>query len=136
MGEVKKEESGLILTDNSVSLSVEIREQITKKIEEIRQRTNNKRIQAIVVKGDECDDKPLYVGYFRRPNLMQFSLWLNQIQKDSVIANRTLAQGCFVDGDKELVDNDDLFLFGTFNKLTALVESRNADLVKLSSAAK
>lgn len=127
---------GLILTDNTVNVPVEVREQITKKIEEIRQSTGKKRIQAIVVSGDEFDDKPLYIGYFCRPNTMQFSLWMNQIQKDAVIANRTLAQNCFVDGDKELVDDDDLFLFGIFNKITMLVESRNSDLVKLSSAAK
>lgn len=126
----------IILIDNAVNVSVEVREQIAKKIGEIRQRTGKKRIQAIVVNGDEFDDKPLYIGYFCRPNTMQFSLWMNQIQKDAVVANRTLAQNCFVDGDKELVDDDDLFLFGIFNKITMLVESRNADLVKLSSAAK
>ena len=130
------QQSNLILTENSVDISVEIREQITKKIEELRTRTGNKRIQAIVVIGDEYDEKPLYVAYFKRPNTMQFSLWMNQAQKDPVMANKTLAQSTFVDGDKELVDNEDLFLYGTMSKIAQIIESRNADLVKLSSAAK
>lgn len=126
--------NNLILTDNSVEISLDIREQITKKIEELRTRTGNKRIQAIVVIGDEYDEKPLYVAYFKRPNTMQFSLWMNQAQKDPVMANKTLAQSTYVDGDKELVDNEDLFLYGTMSKIAQLIESRNADLVKLSSA--
>lgn len=130
------QQSNLILTDNAVEISVEVREQITKKIEELRTQTGNKRIQAIVVAGDEYDEKPLYVGYFKRPNTMQFSLWMNQAQKDPVMANKTLAQSTFVSGDKELVDNEDLFLYGTMSKVAQLIESRNADLVKLSSAAK
>ena len=130
------QQSNLILTDNAVEISVEVREQITKKIEELRTQTGNKRIQAIVVAGDEYDEKPLYVGYFKRPNTMQFSLWMNQAQKDPVVANKTLAQDTFVSGDKELVDNEDLFLYGTMSKVAQLIESRNADLVKLSSAAK
>lgn len=130
------QQSNLILTDNAVEISVEVREQITKKIEELRTQTGNKRIQAIVVAGDEYDEKPLYVGYFKRPNTMQFSLWMNQAQKDPVMANKTLAQNTFVSGDKELVDNEDLFLYGTMSKVAQLIESRNADLVKLSSAAK
>ena len=129
-------QNGLILADNSVEISVEVREQITKKIEELRAQTNNKRIQAIVVAGDEYDEKPLYVGYFKRPNTVQFSLWMNQAQKDPVVANKTLAQSIFIGGDRELVDDEDLFLYGTMAKVSSLIESRNADLVKLSSAAK
>ena len=129
-------QNNLILTDNSVEISLEIREQITRKIEELRAKTGNKRIQAIVVIGDEYDEKPLYVAYFKRPNTMQFSLWMNQAQKDPVMANKTLAQGTFVDGDKDLVDNEDLFLYGAMSKIAQLIESRNADLVKLSSATK
>lgn len=137
MEEVKKEQSaGLVLSDNEVGISVEMREVITKKIEELRQSTGNKRIQAIVIVGDEYDEKPMYVGYFKRPNTMQFSLWMNQAQKDPVVANKTLAQSCFISGDKEMVDDDDLFLYGTMPKIAMLIESRNADLVKLSSAAK
>jgi hypothetical protein len=128
--------NGLILADNKVELSVETRELITKKIEELRTKTGVKRIQAIAVAGDEYDEKPLYIGYFRRPNTMQFSLWMNQAQKDPVQANKTLAQNTFLDGDKELVDNEDLFLYGLMSRISDLIQSRNADLVKLSSAAK
>ena len=131
-------QGNLILTDseNPVSLSVEMREVITKKIAELRQQTGSKRIQAIVIAGDDFDEKPLYVGYFKRPNTMQFSLWMNQAQKDPVMAHKTLAQNCFIGGDKELVDDEDMFLYGTMSKIAMIIEGRNADLVKLSSAAK
>ena len=134
--ENKNVQGALILSDNEVSISVEMRDEITKKINELRQTTGNKRIQAIIVAGDEFDEKPLYVGYFKRPNTMQFSIWMSQVQKDPVVANKTLAQNCFVSGDKELVDDEDLFLYGTMSKISMLINSRNADLVKLSSAAK
>ena len=134
--ESQEKQNGLILSDNNVELSVEMREEITKKVAELRQQTGVKRIQVIAVAGDEFDEKPLYIGYFRRPNAMQFSLWMNMAQKDPIQANKNLAQNCFLGGDKALVDDEDLFLYGTMAKIATLVESRNADLVKLSSAAK
>ena len=41
-----------------------------------------------------------------------------------------LAQNCFVDGDRELLNDDDLFLYGLMNQLTVLIDNRHAELVK------
>ena len=46
-----------------------------------------------------------------------------------------LAQNCFIEGDKEMLSGD-IFIFGTMNQLTTLVENRHAVLVKVSSAGK
>ena len=50
-------------------------------------------------------------------------------KKDEVTAMRTLARDCFIDGDKELVDNDSLFLFGLMGQLSELIQTRQSILV-------
>lgn len=121
-------EKGMVFSD--VTVPVEIRENIKKKVMELKQKHGVKKVYVIVVEGDEDDDKPLYIGYFRRPNLMYFSQYMNFVQKDLVQANKMLATNIFLDGDKELVDDDDLFLYGTMQQLSHVIDSRNADLVK------
>ena len=101
----------------------------------IREQTKEKRIFPIVVKGDDYDDKPWYIGYFKRPGIGAYSMFMNKVQSDSIQASQMLAQNCFIDGDKEMLDGD-LFIFGTMNQLTVLVENRHAVLVKVSSAGK
>ena len=80
--------------------------------------------------GEEGDDKPLYIAYLRRPSLMHFSQYMNFVQKDLVQANKMLATNVFLAGDRELVDDDELFLYGTMQQLNHLIDSRNADMVK------
>ena len=50
-------------------------------------------------------------------------------KKDEVMAMRTLARDCFIDGDRELVDNDSLFLFGLMGQLSELITTRQSVLV-------
>lgn len=114
-----------------VEITPEMREQIEAKIKAIKAEKNLKKVYAIVVQGDDGDDKPFYIGYFKRPSFSGFSMWANQIQKDSIVANKLLAEHCFVGGDTEVYKDDDLFCFGTMQHITDLVESRKAELVKL-----
>ena len=111
-------------------LSPEIVSDILSRAESLRSEKKLKRIYPIAVVGEECDEKPLYVGYFKRPDFMTFSMFMNKVTQDSVQASKMLAQNCFVDGDKELYADDDLFLFGLMNQLTVLVGDRHAELVK------
>lgn len=124
--ETKK--SGVVFTD--VKVSQEVSEHISEKIQELKMRHKVKKVFVIVVEGDEDDEKPLYIGYFSRPNLMQFSVYMNFVQKDLVQANKQLASNIFLDGDRELVDNDDLFLYGTMQQLSHVIDSRNTEMVK------
>ena len=55
---------------------------------------------------------------------------MNFVQKDLVQANKMLATNVFLAGDRELVDDDELFLYGTMQQLSHLIDSRNADMVK------
>lgn len=114
-----------------VNVPLEIREEIVKKAEELKAKFNLRKIFIVVVEGEEgTDDKPLYIAYLRRPNLGQFSKYMNFVQKDLVQANKMLATDIFIAGDKELVDDDDLFLYGTMQQLNHIIDSRNSDLVK------
>ncbi len=122
----------IFFTDEEVSAQItpEISQSIDEKVNELKEKFNVKKVFVVVVKGDEDDEKPLYIGYFRRPNLMQFSVYMNFVQKDLIQANKQLATNTFLAGDREMVDDDDLFLYGTMQQLNHLIDSRNADMVK------
>ena len=114
----------------NVNVPLEIREEIVKKAEVLKAEHKLRKIFIIIVEGEEGDDKPLYIAYMRRPSLMHFSQYMNFVQKDIVQANKMLAQNVFLAGDKELVDDEDLFLYGTMGQLSQIIDSRNADMVK------
>lgn len=113
-----------------LDLPLEVREEILKKAKELKAQHKLRKIFIAIVQGEEDDDKPFYIGYFRRPGLMHFSQYMNFVQKDLVQANKMLAGNVFLAGDKELVDDEDLFIYGTMGQLSHIIDSRNADLVK------
>lgn len=116
---------------SDVNVPLEIREEIAKKAQELKQQHNLRKIYVAVVEGDEDDDKPLYIAYLRRPNLMHFSQYMNFVQKDLIQANKMLATNIFLAGDREMIDDDELFLYGTMQQLSRVIDSRNSDLVKV-----
>lgn len=114
----------------NVNVSLEIREEIVKKAEALKAEHKLRKIFIVIVEGEEGDEKPLYIGYLRRPSLMHFSQYMNFVQKDVVQANKMLATNVFLAGDRELVDDDELFLYGTMGQLSQIIDSRNAEMVK------
>lgn len=114
----------------NVNVPLEIREEIVKKAEALKAEHKLRKIFIVIVEGEEGDEKPLYIGYLRRPSLMHFSQYMNFVQKDVVQANKMLATNIFLAGDRELVDDDELFLYGTMGQLSQIIDSRNADMVK------
>lgn len=138
MAKEKKTETGegfqtgaSIEITGDVNVSVEIREEITKKAQELKVKNGLRKIFVIIVAGEDGDSKPLYIAYMRRPNLAHFSQYMNFVQKDLVQANKLLAQNIFLEGDKELIDDDELFLYGTMQQLGSVIDTRNANLVKV-----
>jgi len=125
----------MIKLENAEELPLDIRQGIEAKILELQAKTKLKRIFPIVVQGDDYDEKPWYIGYFKRPEIGAYSMFMNKVQSDSIQASMMLAQNCFLEGDREMLTGD-LFTFGTMNQLTTLVENRHAVLVKVSSAGK
>lgn len=121
----------IVLSEGNITIPGEVREQIDQKVEELKKKNGIKKVFVIVVKGDaDAGEKPLYIGYFRRPNMMHFSQYMTFVQKDIVQANQMLAQNTFLDGDRELFANEDVFLFGTMQQLGHIIDSRNSDIVK------
>lgn len=127
---VEEKNTSAIEFTNDVNVPLEVREEIVQKAEELKKQHNLRKIFIAVVEGEEEDDKPLYIAYLRRPSLMHFSQYMNFVQKDLVQANKMLATNVFLAGDKELVDDDDLFLYGLMAQLNHIIDSRNSDMVK------
>ena len=130
MAKQKEEETPVVETIDVNNLSEEQLNAIKAKIAEIREKQHIKRVFAIVVEGDEFDEKPMFIGYFRNPSIMHFSNYMSFVTKDAVAAALNLAKATFIEGDRELVDDDDIFLRGTFDRFSAIMERRNSEMVK------
>lgn len=130
MAKLKEEETAVVETVDVNNLSEEQLNAIKAKIAEIREKQHIKRVFAIVVEGDEFDEKPMFIGYFRNPSIMHFSNYMAFVTKDAVQAALNLAKATFIEGDRELVDDDDIFLRGTFDRFSAIMERRNSEMVK------
>lgn len=122
-------ETGFKLVDGK--LSKECREAIKQKAKELAKENGVKRVFPVVVYGEEADEKPVYVAYFKRPDNATYSRFMSLVQEDQVQASTVLAQATIVGGDAELVNDSELFNFGTMNQLTPIVQSRGGEVVKL-----
>lgn len=118
-------------------ITAALKKEIESHVKELKEKDGKlKMVYPIIVEGEEYDDKEYYLAYFRQPNFTIFSKYLTFSQKDQAVAMRALATDCFIDGDKSLVDDDSLFLFGLFPQLGKLIQMRNGCLVNLSKAGK
>lgn len=114
-----------------------IESEIEKNVAELKAADSKlKRVFPIMVLGDEDDSKEYYVGYFKQPPFPAFSKYLALSQKDQAGAMRELAKDCFIDGDKELIKDDSLFIYGLMPHLAQIIELRQGKLVNLSKAGK
>lgn len=94
-----------------------------------------KRVIPIVVEGNESlGEKPYYVAYMKTPDMKAFSKFMMTNSANSIVAQQALAKDCFIDGDKELLTDDELFLLGLMPQLSVLIESRSAKIVNFSKA--
>lgn len=118
--------------------SEKVQSEIENKITTLKQNDPKlKRIYPIMVLGDvEAGEKPYYIGYFKQPPFPAFSKYLSLSQKDQAGAMRELAKDCFLDGDKELIKDESLFLYGLMPHLAQLIEMRHGKVVNLSKAGK
>lgn len=122
--------------DENGNLNATLQAEVDKKAAEIKEEQKLKVVFPLVVEGQEFDDKEVYIGYFRQPSFKAFSKYLTASQSNQAAAMRTLATDCFVGGDKELIDDDSLFLFGLMGQLGQIIQMRNGTLVNLSKPGK
>ena len=94
-------------------LSLKQEAEIKEKAKALKSEKKVRKVCPMVVFGDtESGEKEFYVAYMGEPSFPQFSKFMAASKKDEVMAMRTLAKDCFLDGDKDLIDTDSLFLFG------------------------
>lgn len=113
-------------------LTLKQESEIKEKALKLKEEKKFRKIYPMVVFGETaCGEKEVYVAYMGEPTFPQFSKFMAASKKDEVMAMRTLARDCFIDGDRELVDNDSLFLFGLMGQLSELITTRQSALVNL-----
>ncbi len=116
------------MTEKSLTLKQE--SDIKEKALKLKAEKNLRKVYPMVVFGEtEQGEKEFYVAYMAEPTFPQFSKFMAASKKDEVTAMKTLAKDCFIDGDKELVDNDSLFLFGLMGQLSEVVSTRQSMLI-------
>ena len=117
--------------EDEVIVSSEELEEIKAKVEKLKKTLKLRKITPIIVEGTPADSKPRYVGYFKEPEFKAFSRFQSAMGQDALQANRMLAADCFVDGDKELIEDDSMFMFGTMPQLDSLIVVRKSRIVNL-----
>ena len=111
-------------------LTLKQESEIKEKALKLKEEKKLRKVYPMAVFGDtDCGEKEVYVAYMGEPTFPQFSKFMAASKKDEVMAMRTLARDCFLDGDRELVDNDSLFLFGLMGQLSELITARQSGLV-------
>ncbi|MDR1718045.1 MAG: hypothetical protein LBS20_19585 [Prevotella sp.] len=117
---------------NGKALSLQQETEIKGKASKLKADKKLRKVYPMVVFGDTaCDEKEFYVAYMSEPTFPQFSKFMAASKKDEVTAMRTLAKDCFLEGDKELVDNESLFLFGLMAQLSEIISTRQSLIVNL-----
>lgn len=112
------------------NLSLKQETEIKEKALALKAEKKLRKVYPMVVFGDtDSGEKEYYVAYLGEPTFPQFSKFMAASKKDEVSAMRTLAKDCFVEGDKELIDNDSLFLFGLMGQLAEIIQTRQSRLV-------
>ena len=112
------------------SLTLEDRARIRERAQALKAEGKSRKVYPMVVFGDaECGEKEYYVAYLGEPTFPQFSKFMAASKKDEVTAMRQLARDCFLDGDRELVDTDSVFLFGLMGQLAEIIQTRQTELV-------
>lgn len=118
------------------TLDPKVLEAIEKKAAELKEKNPKSKVIPLLVEGELGDDKEIYVGYFTQPSFVNFSKYMTFAQKDQASAMRQLARDCFLEGDKELIDNDSLFLFGLMGQLQHIIKMRGGRVINLSKPGK
>ena len=112
------------------TLTLKQETEIKEKAMKLKEEHKLRKVIPMVVFGEvERNEKEVYVAYMKEPNFPTISKFMAASKKDEVMAMKTLAKDCFIDGDKELVDNESLFLFGLMGQLSEIITTRQSTIV-------
>ena len=130
------EEKEVLEVQDNDSVDAKLLAQIQKKVADLKSNNPKARIFPLLVEGAPDDEKEVYIGYFCQPSFTNFSKYMTFAQKDQASSMRQLARDCFVDGDRELIDDDSLFLFGLMGQLQHIIQMRGGRVINLSKPGK
>jgi hypothetical protein len=131
-----EDKENLETVEQEDALDPKLQATIEKKVADLKEANPKAKVYPLLVFGEGDDEKEVYVGYFTQPSFPTFSKYMTFAQKDQVSAMRQLAKDCFLDGDKELIDDDSLFLFGLMGQLQHIIKMRGGRVINLSKPGK
>ena len=79
---------------------------------------------------DADDNSDMFGAIFKRPSRKVLSMATSVSQDNPIRFNEVIAKNCFVDGDEEVLTNDDLFL-SISTQLVKLIKVQQSKLKKL-----
>lgn len=130
------EEKEIIETIEVDEIDPKVLAAVEKKVADLKSANPKAKVFPLMVEGEPDDEKEYYVGYFTQPTFVNFSKYLTLSQKDQATAMRQLARDCFLDGDRALIDDDSLFLFGLMGQLQHIIKMRGGRVINLSKPGK
>lgn len=96
--------------------------------DKVKGRHRTDKVYLIEVEGDEEGDKT-HRAWLRKPTLKTMSAFYTASQQDPIIAAKVVFNDCFLEGDREITDDDEIFM-GAMNQIEELMKVRRARLVK------
>lgn len=70
----------------------------------------HKSRKVFLVEVEDEDTGEWLEAWFKKPTLQQFSMFTTIAQKDKIQALQTLMKNIFIDGNEEIINDDDYFL--------------------------
>jgi hypothetical protein len=95
-------------------------EQIAERVDALKKKTNGP------VWSIKVDEK---ISFHRKPKLQEVSYMLTVVTQDLVEANRSLLATTYLEGDREIFEDDD-YLGGAMMVAQQMVEFKTAEIVK------
>ena len=123
-------EEGITEEFSVFEFNAEDKEKLKEKAEKIKSKHKVKSVYYISVKGEDGDEKEEYVGWLKRPDLKVMSAFTSSVQKDLVMAIKMVVNSCWLEGDSEIKDDDDVFL-GAMSQVQEIMTVRQSRIVKL-----
>ena len=70
----------------------------------------HKKRKVFLIEVDDEDSGEWLSAWFKKPTLKQFSMFTTIAQKDKIQALQTLMKNIFIEGNEEIINDDDYFL--------------------------
>ena len=87
------------------------------------------KVFLISVEGEGGDEKDEYRAWIKKPDLKTVSMFTKLVQKDAVQAIKSVLNTCFLEGDIEIKNDDDIFI-GAMGQMEEIMRTRQSKIAK------